>query len=272
VTTSTQSMPFIESIQNPRIKSALELRESRSRRLRSEFLIEGRRELTRALDRDVNITEVFVGEEFASQHEVTKLLDRFSDSVRIAMVSTRVYEKLALREGTEGFVAVAKNQSWSLAQVFVQNAVLVIMDGLEKPGNIGAILRSVDGSGATGMLISSDSSVDIYNPNVIRASQGAVFSIPIHVLPPTDIAEALSANHIRSYALEPAATENYFDADLAGACAIIVGNEADGLSDHWRKSADNLIKIPMHGICDSLNASVSTAIVLYECARQQLRK
>jgi TrmH family RNA methyltransferase len=262
-------IPFIESIQNPKIKSALDLRESRSRRQRGEFLVEGRRELTRALDSGVRVTEVFVGEDFFHLPEVMNLVEKLPESIRLTRVSKRVYEKLALREGTEGFVAVAQNQDWKESEIIRPSAVLVIVDGLEKPGNIGAILRSMDGASASGLLISSETSVDVYNPNIVRASQGAVFSIPTKIMKPAEIVFALKTHDIRSYALDPHASDFYFNADIRSSSAIVVGNEAHGLSEFWRKSANGLLKIPMNGICDSLNASVSTAVVLYESLRQR---
>jgi TrmH family RNA methyltransferase len=259
----------IDSPQNPKIKSAAELWESKHRRQRKEFLIEGRRELKRALTAKVAVTDVFVHEEAKEDLEVGEVLSLLPSYTRLISVSKRVYEKLAMREGTEHLIAIATEPASDALSTLGNPTCLAIIDGVEKPGNIGAILRSMDGSGASGLLIASSKPVDYFNPNAIRASQGAIFSVPRWVGSDAEILKLLNERRIQVVALDPDAGQDYCDLDLSIPHALVVGNEAQGLSSFWRQHAHVCVRIPMLGVCDSLNASVSVAVVLYDALRQR---
>ena len=188
---------------------------------------------------------------------------------QIIEVPRELYEKIAYRGSTEGMIAEVKVRERKLEGLEMkENPLVVVLEGVEKPGNLGAVLRSADAAGADAVLV-CDPLTDLYNPNLIRASIGAVFTVPVVCCGSQEAITWLKDNHIKIYTAQLQDSSWYYDTDMKGGTAIVVGTEATGLTDAWRKAADAHIRIPMLGELDSLNASVSAAILLYEAVRQR---
>jgi len=188
---------------------------------------------------------------------------------QIIEVPKELYEKIAYRGGTEGMIAEVKVRERSLEGLELkENPLVVVLEGVEKPGNLGAVLRSADAAGADAVLI-CDPLTDLYNPNLIRASIGAVFTVPVACCSSEEAIKWLKEKHINIYTAQLQDSSWYYDTDMRGGTAIVIGTEATGLTDAWREAADAHIRIPMLGELDSLNASVSAAILLFEAVRQR---
>ena len=188
---------------------------------------------------------------------------------QIIEVPRELYEKIAYRGSTEGMIAEVKVRERKLDELEIkENPLVVVLEGVEKPGNLGAVLRSADAAGADAVLV-CDPLTDLYNPNLIRASIGAVFTVPVVCCGSQEAIGWLKDNHIKIYTAQLQDSSWYYDADMKGGTAIVVGTEATGLTDAWRQAADAHIRIPMLGELYSLNASVSAAILLYEAVRQR---
>ena len=198
-----------------------------------------------------------------------ELLPLFQKAGQIVEVPRELYEKIAYRGGTEGMIAEVKVRERSLEGLEMrENPLVVVLEGVEKPGNLGAVLRSADAAGADAVLI-CDPLTDLYNPNLIRASIGAVFTVPVACCSSEEAIKWLKEKHINIYTAQLQDSSWYYDTDMRGGTAIVIGTEATGLTDAWREAADAHIRIPMLGELDSLNASVSAAILLFEAVRQR---
>ncbi|HLP50313.1 MAG TPA: RNA methyltransferase [Chitinophagales bacterium] len=261
-------MEKISSLQNPKIKNLKRLEKSSERREQNLFLIEGLRETVLAHRAGYTIETLFVCEEILTQSkeyslaEITRANEQYS-------ITKAVYDSLAYRETTEGVIATARPQSHTLEKLQLKaNPLILIIEGVEKPGNLGAMLRTCDAAGVDAVIV-CDPKTDVYNPNVIRSAVGTVFTNHIAVCETSEAIAFLKKNNITSYAAELSATDMYFDKDLKGAAAIVVGTEATGLSNEWVDAANERIKIPMLGKIDSLNVSVSAAVLLFEAVRQR---
>ena len=185
-------------------------------------------------------------------------------------VSPHVYERIAYRESTEGVIAVVHTRNRTLDELsFKDNPLLIVLERVEKPGNLGAIMRSADAAGADAVIV-CDPLTDLFNPNLIRASLGAVFSVPCVVCTSEDCIRYLKEHHIRILTAQLQDASLYYDTDMIGPTAIVMGTESTGLTTSWREAADAHIRIPMNGRLDSLNVSVSAAVLLYEAVRQRL--
>jgi len=255
----------IDSPQNPRIKAAAELREKKARQATGLFCVEGIRELARAMQQGFAVDEIFICEEILakSKQALPKL------TATTTFISERAFAKLAMRENKDGIFAILKQKTWQLADLIkISPGLILVVEGLEKPGNLGAILRSADGAGCSGVIV-LDNSVDAFHPQVIRNSIGCVFSVPTVWTDAASAKKFFAANSIQVFVASPEAKESYSSVDFSKACAILLGSEADGVSAAWRDQGCTLINIPMHGIADSLNVSVSGAILLYEARRQR---
>lgn len=263
-------MPEITSLQNPRIKAALRLRSSRQRRKQGRFLIDGLREISRAIQAGIHLIEGFFCPQEADSRQLQKLLELWAaTSTPLWQVSPAVMEKLAYGQRREGLVAVAEIPSRSLQElVLPSHPVVAVLEGVEKPGNIGAVLRSADGAGLSAVLL-ADCPVDLWNPNTIRASLGCLFSMPIAVGSSQEVLDWLRQHRIRMYAGRVDGAILYTDADLRPPAAIILGSEAEGLSSLWTGPDIQPIRIPMCGQADSLNISVAAAVLFYESLRQR---
>ena len=258
----------ITSAQNPKIKQLLALGEKSSLRRESGlFVLEGLRELMHALDAGFEVDTVFFCPEI--------LGDRLPDThpalqeARWVEVSRTIYEKIAYRGSTEGIIAEVRARKISLSELRLNdNPLVVVLESVEKPGNLGAVLRSADAAAADAVLI-CDPLTDLFNPNLIRASLGAVFTVPVVACESKEAIKWLKSKNIKILTAQLQDSEWYYDSDMSCGTAIIIGTEATGLTDIWRQAADAHIKIPMLGRLDSLNASVSAAVLLFEAVRQR---
>lgn len=261
----------ITSPTNPRVKYLVQLRDSKERAASGLTIVEGVNELLRALEAGIVFKEVFLCEEILSQRPQAQALAARCGALKAMVYETtkEVFGKIAYGERQEGVLAVCEvpRRQWT-DLVFKKNPLLVVVEGVEKPGNIGAILRSCDGASVDGVIL-CDGRTDLYNPNVIRASLGTVFSLPVVVTSNEEALKFLTHKGIRVCASSPQAKEDYTRADFKQPLAIVVGSEQKGLSRFWMEKAQLLVRIPMKGRADSLNVSSSTAILLYEALRQR---
>lgn len=259
---------FISSTKNPRIAAVAELRERKARLKQNLFLIEGAREIDRALNARFVIKELYVCRETITA-DAEKIIAR-ANTAELVEVSPAVYAKLAMREGTDGVVAVAETKvsTWD-ALPRNKPGLVFVLEGVEKPGNLGAFLRSADGAGVD-LVVVLDDSADLFNPHVVRASVGAVFTMPVIWTDHQTAWNQLKAANYVVYAASPFAKKMYFEAPLAKASALVLGSEAKGLSDFWENNGVQTLKVPMLGQGDSLNVATTGAILAYDARRQRL--
>ncbi|WP_046245822.1 TrmH family RNA methyltransferase [Hymenobacter terrenus] len=272
-------MPFVpsdrlSSPQNPRIKQLLRLQQkSAERRALGLTLVEGLRELTIAVEAGVAIAAVYSCPELvgdAGSQELQALFAGSNSAPEWFEVTRPVFEKVAYREGSDGLLAVLRTPARTLADLRLPpNPLVIVLEAVEKPGNLGAILRTADAAPVDAVLI-GDPRTDLFNPNVIRASIGCVFTVPTVAAPVADILTFLQEKGIRTHAaaLAPNA-RNYTEHDFRGPTALVMGTEADGLTPQMREACDETIIIPMRGRIDSLNVSVATAVLTFEAVRQR---
>ena len=260
----------IESLQNPRIKSLVKLRKSSERKTQKETLIEGCREVERAIEGDHPIHEFFI---------CNKLLDPTTSSVistyanqneiSIYRCTESVFKKITYRETTDGIIARAPIIQRKLTEIRLStNPLVLIAEGIEKPGNIGTLLRTADASGVHAVIL-INSKTDLSNPNVIRASMGSLFLLPVIECTTDECFAWLKKNHIRSIGLTPEAKQLYNNTDYTLPTALMVGSEDQGITVTCKKQLTEKVSIPMKGYNDSLNVSSAAAIALYECIRQR---
>ena len=265
----------ITSAQNPKIKELLALQEkSKERRKKGLFVVEGRRELMHCIEAGFEPHTLFVCRDILSDRDFDRILgaieENFCGSLYpIVEISQQLYDKVAYRGGTEGVIAELRCKDMSLETLKMkENPLVVVLESVEKPGNLGAVLRSADASGVDAVIV-CDPLTDMYNPNLIRSSIGAIFTVPVATATSEETIAWLKAGGIKIYTAQLQDSEWYYDTDMKGGTAIIMGTEATGLTDVWRKAADAHIKIPMLGRLDSLNVSVSAAILMFEAVRQR---
>jgi len=254
----------ITSAQNPKIKHLLALQQkSGLRRKEGLFVVEGRRELEHCLEGGLQLESVFLCPEIAG--------DGLSlpDGVANYEIPLHLYTKVAYRGGTEGVVAIVRSQQRRLQDLQLSaNPLLVVLERVEKPGNLGAILRSADAAGADAVIV-CDPLTDLYNPNLIRSSIGAIFTVPCVACSSEECIAFLKQKGISILTAQLQDSSLYYHTDMRQGTAIVMGTESTGLTDVWRQAADAHIRIPMLGRLDSLNVSVSAAILLYEAVRQR---
>ena len=260
----------ISSFQNPSVKHAVKLRERRDREKEQLTLLEGYRELTRGQEYGMKIVECFFSpEQFLGENEYPLLESLAQNGVKVMQVTPQILTKLAYRDRPEGLIAIAKMKRHTLEDMpIVKNGLYLVAEAIEKPGNLGSMLRSADAAGVDGLII-CDKCTDIYNPNVIRASTGALFSVPLAEAASEEAMAWLRKNNIKTLAATPHTDKKYTDVDLTQAVAIVVGREQTGLTDFWMNDSDLKVVIPMLGKIDSLNVATATTILLYEAARQR---
>jgi TrmH family RNA methyltransferase len=257
----------ISSFQNPKIKEIIKLKKSRERKKQGLFLIEGRHEISLAIQAGIEIKQLFICSKFSSDDNFVVNIEDYQNFE----VSEEVFRKLSYRENPDGYLAVAQKKDVSLKDIKLsENPLVVILDSVEKPGNIGAIMRSMDAVGAD-VLVLDNPRTDIYNPNVIRSSLGTVFTKPVVESNFMEINAWIKENGINLYTLSPDTENNYLEADLTSSTALLLGAEHEGVSPKWLNSEHKILKIEMAGAIDSLNVSVSAAVVLFEAARQRRR-
>ncbi len=259
---------LITSLQNPAIKNIVKLSKNRERQQQHLFAIEGARELSLALQSNYTVESVYVCREMFEKTKYPHVLTSI-DEKNIFDISSQVFEKVAYRENSDGIVALAKPKSHTLENLnLTENPFVIILEAVEKPGNMGAILRTADAAAVNAVIV-CDPQTDLYNPNVVRSSVGGIFTVQTAVCTSEDAAAWLRTNKITSYAAELEAAEFYQDIDFTQPSAIVMGTEAEGLTNFWLENATKRIKIPMRGKIDSLNVSVSTAVLTFEAMRQR---
>jgi TrmH family RNA methyltransferase len=264
------SVEKITSLQNPRIKQLVKLRDRRPRDEAGVFLVEGYREIRRALEKKVALREVYFAPDwYLGENEPALLAQAAAAGAELYELSKDAFAKVAYRERPDGLLAVAPQWQRRLDELALPaEPFLLVVEAIEKPGNLGTILRSADAAGCDAVIV-CDPVTDIFNPNVVRASTGVLFSVPLVVAESAAVAAWLAERRIRAIATTPAAEKIYSAADLRGPLAVIMGSEQYGLSEFWLKRADLLVRIPMAGQADSLNVAMATIITLFEAVRQR---
>jgi RNA methyltransferase, TrmH family len=262
--------PLLSSLDNPHVHAAVALRERRERDRSGRTLIDGVRELRRALDSGIDIIEAFVCEALLAGPDARSTYDRLvAGPTTVYTTTERLIDRLTFGARSEGVVAVARIPPTGLDRLTAgPDALVVVIEGLEKPGNLGAILRSADGAGVDAVIAASPVA-DLYSPNTIRASAGTVFSVPLAAGPTADVLSWLRARRLRIIATRVEAGRRYTDVDLTGSVAVALGTESDGLTADWDADDIEPVSLPMHGTGDSLNVSVTAGVLLYEARRQR---
>ena len=261
--------PTITSRHNPRLKQAAALRDRRERRATGRLLVDGARETFRAIEAGVRPVEAFVDVDAHGDRIQAAISTLEATGVPIHRVTSEPFEKLAYGQRADGVVLVAEAELGDLSGLSVgDRPLLLLVEGVEKPGNLGAMLRTADGVGVDGVIV-IDPRVDLFNPNVIRASVGAVFQKQVVVASVDDARRWLGERGVSIYAARPDAELLYTEADCTGACALLVGSEAEGLTDSWGGDQVQAVRLPMHGVADSLNVSTAAAVLMYEARRQR---
>lgn len=270
--TDERPFPTLASASNPRIRATARLRDRRARDAAGLTLVDGAREVRRALDAGVQVVEAFVCEPLLAGPDARAALDALAAAtIPVTATSETAFAKLAFGDRAEGIVAVVRPGSLALAALELPpDPLVIVVEGVEKPGNLGAVLRSADGAGVDA-VIAAEPRTDLANPNVIRASAGTVFGMRLAAGPTPEVLRWLRERQIRILAARVGAPRAYTDADLTGAVALVLGAEADGLTDAWQGDDIESIGLSMHGVADSLNVSVTAAILAYEARRQRDR-
>lgn len=272
------NVEIISSPQNPRIKHLLALQQkSALRREDGLFIVEGKRELEHCINAGMQVDSIYCLNQEEVLSQFTSLNSQFSNfNFQLTKVTPNVYERIAYRGSTEGVIAVIHTpQPRTLESLLQQKGrgvngkpLFVILESVEKPGNLGAVLRSADAAQATGVIV-CDPLTDLYNPNLIRSSIGAIFTVPTVACTSEECIAFLKQHGIQILTAQLQDSHLYYDTPMVGPTAIVMGTESTGLTPVWRKAANAHIRIPMLGQLDSLNVSVSAAILLFEAVRQR---
>ncbi len=260
-------MKQITSVQNPFIKSLVQLQEkAKVRKQTGTFLIEGKREIELALKGGYELETILFLPEIISEKQLNDLTIK---PLNVIEISKEVYQKLAYRDTTEGILAIAKTKSLALSDLKLsKNPLILVGESLEKPGNVGAILRTADAANIDAVIIANPKS-DLYNPNIVRSSVGCLFTRQIAVGTTEEVIAYLKANNINIYSATLQDSTEYHTQNYNTPTALVVGTEATGLSEKWRTESTKNIIIPMQGEIDSMNVSVAAAILLFEAKRQR---
>ncbi len=260
-------MKIITSIQNPFVKSLTQLQEkAKARKQSGTFLIEGKREIELAIQGGYELETLLFFPDLITISQVNQIV---SKHVPLIEINKEVYQKLAYRDTTEGILAVAKTKSMQLSDLKLSdNPLILVAEAPEKPGNIGALLRTADAANLDAVIIANPKS-DMYNPNIVRSSVGGLFTNQIATGTTEEIINYLQQHHINFYSATLQNSTCYDTQDYKKSTAIVVGTEATGLSEEWRKYATQNINIPMQGAIDSMNVSVAAAIIIFEAKRQR---
>ena len=260
----------LTSAANPRLRAAAALRDRRERDQTGRILIDGARELLRALDACVEVETIFVCAALCRTEACRTLLGRLApNDRRLVAVSEGAFARLSFGDRAEGVVGVAVRPGLDLAGLTLPaDPLLAVIEAVEKPGNLGAILRSADGAGLDA-LVAADARTDLFNPNAIRASLGTIFSMPLAAAPTAEVLSWLRANGIRPVVARVDGTTLHTETDLRGPLAIVLGSEAAGLSDVWSGPDVLAVRLPMLGSADSLNVAAAAAVLFYEARRQR---
>jgi TrmH family RNA methyltransferase len=261
---------IITSLQNPRLKRLVRLRDRRQRDEEKAFLVEGYREVRRALEKKVAMEELYYCPDwYLGENEPALLEQAAGAGAKLFELSKEAFAKVAYRERPDGILAVAPQWRRTLESLTLPSVpFLLVVEAIEKPGNLGTILRGADAAGCDAVIV-CDPVTDLFNPNVVRASTGVLFSVPCAVEESGAVLTWLKKRGIRSVATTPSAAKLYTETDLKGPLAVVMGSEQYGLSEFWLKSADQSVRIPMAGQADSLNVAMAALITLFEAVRQR---
>ena len=260
----------ITSIHNPRVKALLKLKKRSERDEQGVFVTEGYRPITRALAAGFHFDGLYYSPEWFLGANEQKVLDNARASgATLTRLGQEAFAKIAYRERPEGLLAIGKQWHTALSDLKLSKSpFLIIVEAIEKPGNLGTILRSADATGAEAVIV-CDAVTDLFNPNVVRASTGVLFTTPTVITDSASAIDFLKKHHIQSLAATPAAKKLYTDVDLTGPLAIVMGSEQFGLTDLWLENCDLPVRLPMAGVADSLNVSAATVAIAYEVVRQR---
>ncbi|MBI1308152.1 MAG: RNA methyltransferase [Bacteroidetes bacterium] len=261
-------MDFISSSSNPQIKQITRLDKKREREKSGTFLVEGIREIQLAARSGVEILNLFVNQKWDDEDLLE--FERETSAKRITGIETALFEKLTYRGNVKNALALCSWEQRNPDDLVVKdNSVFLVLEALEKPGNIGAIFRSADAAGVDAILI-ADEVTDMLNPNVIRASLGTLFTVPFVTGSNEEIYQWLRSKKFRIISTWLEASKSHYLADYSGKSAIVMGSEAFGITEFWQKNTDETVKIPMRGEADSMNVSTATAVMIYESLRHRL--
>lgn len=267
----------LTSVQNPRVKFVVHLRSKHERDKTNKFLIEGYRELLRAVDASQPVDELFICRELFLGSNEDSLIDCIEkQGVPVFDCTKAVFEKMSYRDRPDGLLAIAPQQHKQLSDITKtikskKNPLVLIAEAIEKPGNLGTILRSSDAVGIDALIV-CDECTDIHNPNVVRASVGTLFTIPVVESTTEETLSWLRENNFLILAATPQAKNEFTQVNMAQPLAIAVGTEQLGLSKLWMENADIQVRIPMNGVADSLNVAMATTLLLYEALRQRSKE
>lgn len=259
----------ITSTQNPRVKDLVRLRDRRHRDRTGEFPIEGYRELDRAVGAGIDLVTIYVCPSlFLGPHEPDLLRAAEAAGAEVVELAEEPFRKVSYRDRPEGLLGVARTFDTGLDRVDLSGEPLVlVVEAIEKPGNLGTMLRTADAAGAA--VVVCDPSTDPFNPNVVRASLGTLFTVPVAIGATSRVIDTMREAAIRVVATTPHTSRLHWEADYRGGVAVAIGSEQYGLSDAWLMAADATVKIPMAGSADSLNAAMAAGVVLFEAVRQR---
>ncbi len=260
-------MQEISSVKNPLVKKVMALNKKKGRTIHGQFLVEGIREIQMAIEAGIQPIEILYNEYWQPEE-----LERFRQSVgdsKDYILSDAVFEKISYRSSVANALAIFPLFDTNLSSLNLQgNSLILVLEAIEKPGNMGAIFRTADAAGIDAIII-ANANTDFYNPNVIRASLGTVFTVPFAICNNEDCLEFLNSNNFNIYSTYLEASVPHFDVDMANSTALVMGSEAFGITDFWVDHANTCIKIPMRGKADSMNVSTAAAVVVYEGIRQR---
>ena len=269
---------IIKSAANPTVRRLVRMRDNRTRRRSGRFIVDGWRETQRAIQTNHELLGLYITEHDAADDdssdpfaaEIQSVISHADDAGLIQLVSSSIMQKISYGQSSRGVVAEFTQPNHAIGELRLPSSPLIlILDRIEKPGNIGAVFRCADAAGIDAVIL-CDCGSDLYNPNAIRSSLGTVFSVPVAVDSVSPIADYLIENQIRIVAARVESSDELWQTDLSGPLAIVLGNEAQGLGERWQTLADNAIagvRIPMSGHVDSLNISVSAAVIAFEAKR-----
>lgn len=263
------ALPLVDSPANDRLKAVRRLVKARERRREGHFVVEGFRELRRAVDGGLRIRDVFAAPSDWTGRQEAGLVDEIAGSgARISVLSSKAFASIASQDAPDGLLGVARipRVDLSVQPDVAADSLFVVVEGIERPGNLGTIARTAVAADVSGLIL-CDPQVDAFHPEVVRASVGTLFTVPLSVVAVPDLVAWARANEVRLMVTTPDTDDLYFDADVTGPTALVMGSEKNGITDAMRAAADVLVRIPMSAAIDSLNVGVATGIVLFDVVR-----
>ncbi len=259
---------IISSNQNPKIKNLIQLQKHNERKKQNLFIIEGIKEIEKAVQANYAFESLFYCRSISGSVDILSKIPP-AGNIKLYEVRLEIYNRIAYRQNSGGIIALARPKIHSISTLnFDRNPLILVIEGVEKPGNIGAIFRTADAAGVSAIII-CDPGTDLYNPNAVRASLGCIFTIPTAICSSSEAIQFLKNHGIKIFTSYLKASIPYYKADFTLPSAIVMGTEATGVSESWVKNSDANIIIPMRGIADSMNVSTATAVLIFEARRQR---